>query len=137
MEKRNFIHAGVALSVLGFVAVAQAQTNNTNPNLDTSMDGVVIMEEDIVAVPAADMSTENNRYSDMSNHNTRPNADSRVLNQDTRRGMNNPSAGSNNVPSSDFNRNVNNMNPATPDNQPMVDKALKNQNPTYNKNMSY
>lgn len=137
MKKFSLIAAGALLAGAG-LSVAEAQTRNTAADMD---DGVIVIEEEsIVAEPtSATVNGSNGWRSDESNSAAQKNMDRNNLNNATTRGINNPSAGSNNAPASDLRNDVRQMrdnikNNMRPDNQPVVDKALKNQNPTYNNN---
>lgn len=137
MKKFSLIAAGAILTGAG-MGIASVQAQDTAADMN---DGVVVIEEEsIVAEPVSTSVDGSNGWrADTSNSAAQKIRDRNNLNNATTRGINNPSAGSNNAPASDLRNDARQMrdnikNNMRPDNQPVVDKALKNQNPTYNNN---
>ena len=134
MRKISYI-AGAVIALTGLGIYASNAQNNTNPNNS----GVLVIEEDATYIPDRQNNSQRMNNSAANNNSENP-----------RNPQNNGLTTGNNTPSMNNPNNMNNpsLNNSTnggfaplpgnqgvevaPDNQPTVDKAMKNQNPSYN-----
>lgn len=143
MRKMTYIAgaAVVALAGLGIYA-SEAQNAGTNNNADTGV--LVIEEESYTPEQNNGMRAENpNRMQNTGAFNNSQNPRQGVNdglssgnnsgNMNSRANMNNPSTNTNTAPNKGFENLPDNPGvEVAPDNQPVVSKAMKNQNPNYN-----
>lgn len=133
MKNFYYVAGAIVLALAGLgIYASQAQNNDVNPNNEG---GVLIIEEDDYAINPGNPSAVNNAAAQQQravSNGVQPSVDT----------MGQPNPAANNV-----NNRLNN-NPdsssdfkplpgdpgvdVAPDNQPVVDKAMKNQNPSYN-----
>ena len=136
MRKISYI-AGAVIALAGLGVYASNAQNNTNPNNG----GILVIEEDATYIPNGQNSgqrmnnsaSNNNSESPRNPQNNGLTTGNNTPNMNNPNNMNNPSLNNNNMSNEDFaplpgNQGVE----VAPDNQPTVDKAMKNQNPSYN-----
>ncbi len=127
MKNIYYVAGAVAIALAGLGIYSSQAQNSSN---DNAADGVLIIEEEGYVV-----TPENSAA-------TRPNPDGRMSAQDENRRLNNGNnrngyrLNNSNINAAG-NQNLQN-NPgynSAPDNAPVVDRAMKNQNPNYNNGM--